>query len=190
MSFIVHAALEDFGMKPVAGVKISVAPAYETVARVGGVVYTDTAEGITDATGQCDLTVPSIPNTVWLCHSTGRFDLVFTDPGEGATFNLADAQQVPADATTTQTDALVTAIAGLTAINTETATAAAQTAAAMQVLATSSAVPDASPVAGSPHAVTSGGVYTALDAHVKSVTPHPAYDDMTDLSALYRALAS
>lgn len=47
-------------------------------------------------------------------------------------------------------------------------------------------VVDAAPVEGSTNIVESGGVFGAIDAHVKDANPHPAYDDMPNLSVLYR----
>lgn len=49
---------------------------------------------------------------------------------------------------------------------------------------------DSSPSAGSTNVVTSDGIYAALDAHVKDASPHMAYDDMSDLSLLYRSSAT
>lgn len=49
-----------------------------------------------------------------------------------------------------------------------------------------SLVVDRNPTENSSNVVESGGVFEAIDAHIKDPTPHPAYDDMPDLSLIYR----
>ena len=148
-----------------------------------GKLMTDCSDGTTSDDGVCDIPVVSIPGVVWRLHSTARVDVTFLDPGDGVTLQagalfVRDANGDPIELTDVELE-MRRALAAEADLRARIETSAG---------GASSAVVEAE-VARAQAAEQSirADLVDALYAHVRSTTPHPAYDDMADLTLLYRA---
>lgn len=94
MAFTLQIKLEDFGMRPVDGARFTVSPYNVKSVGAGGVLFAGPTDFSTGVKGEASIDLMSVPDCVWLAHSTGRGDFFFSDPGDGATINLADVMQV------------------------------------------------------------------------------------------------
>lgn len=192
MAFTLHIDLTDFGLKPVPGVRFELLPAMREVLKHGGHVLTDRSEAATNARGYCEISAESSPGTLWWLHSTGRFDMYFRDPGDGVVVNALDLIAVDPDGDALTPDDPES----LSAVEQETLRAlAAESALGRRIdQGLGSANNDALAVvtseierAQAAEAALRSEMSASIEAHRVSATPHPAYDDIPDLTLLFRA---